>query len=1223
MMVDDDTKATASSNPFDECEDIFGLLKAGSEPRETQFLSWARTAPNASTGTGTAPPLQPPSAKRARTPTPQPQPQSQQSQQQQSVKQESGEKKEDGTTEGATKAPSREMPPARAKGCVHEVAVPEGWTPAREEREEDALGTLEHPRAPAERARTWPFVLDPFQETSVACIERHESVLVSAHTSAGKTVVAEYAIALALRRGQRVIYTSPIKALSNQKFRELKEEFGDVGLMTGDTTISPDATCLVMTTEILRSMLYRGSRVVREVAWVVFDEIHYLRNKERGVVWEETIIMLPDTVRMVFLSATIPNALEFAQWIAQTHRQPCHVVYTDMRPVPLQHYIFPALGDGLHLVVDENGAFCNDNFQKALASLTPENMRILAAQRGGGAGGASNNSKKKGGRNSSVGPDCERIVKMLLERHYNPLIVFAFSKREVEALALQMGRLDLLSDAEKGLVGQIFRNALASLSAADRQLPQIVNLLPLLLRGIAIHHSGLLPLLKEVIELLFQEGLVKVLFATETFSMGLNMPARTVVFTSVRKFDGASFRNVTPGEYIQMSGRAGRRGLDDRGIVVLMVDDRLEPADIKNMVWGESDPLNSAFYVSYSMLLNLLRVDMQGAAACDPDSLVARSFRQFQARRALPLLQRRLAALDAQRAALVVPHEPAVAEYYYAREAAAQLRAQLRAAARQPARTLPFLQPGRLVHIVDRSQLALSAFASEISKGLLPTFDREEVVYTDSDGGISVGSSASASATPTRIAAEGGVPIHGVDWGWGVVLGYEQRLVPEHGVTVAAGLAGTGTQAPARGEPSQMLATTYVVEVCIECADGSGASSSTGTGASTSAPATATAGGALRPLPIADRAVRAGPVELRGHGQVVMVTLDAIDTISAVRLNVPKDIRRQAVRDDVAKTVREVFKRFAPDGASNSSIASKSTAGKNSTAGDEKKKNSNNASNNEGGIPILDPTTDMGIEDAGFRGLQRELEALEDALHADARFRDAGVRAACGVLERRLALDAAARDLRHDVHEASREVVLASELHNMKRVLRRLGYISAEDVIETKGRVGAELTAGDELVLTELVFSGVFNEMAPERIAALVSCFVFEERVKGSGQEQLPPQRELVEAYRQVQETARRVATVWQECKIDCNVDEYVSRFNPTIMEVILAWCSGATFADVLKMSDLFEGSLIRMMRRLEELLKELSKAAKAIGNAELESRFAEAVTKLHKDVVFAASLYL
>lgn len=218
-------------------------------------------------------------------------------------------------------------------------------------------------------ARTYPFVLDPFQAVSIASIDRNESVLVSAHTSAGKTVVAEYAIAQSLRDKQRVIYTSPIKALSNQKYRELHAEFGDVGLMTGDVTINPEASCLVMTTEILRSMLYRGSEIMREVAWVVFDEIHYMRDSERGVVWEETIILLPDNVHYVFLSATIPNAMQFAEWICKIHGQPCHVVYTNFRPTPLQHYLFPAGGEGIHLVVDEKGQFREENFQKAMGAL--------------------------------------------------------------------------------------------------------------------------------------------------------------------------------------------------------------------------------------------------------------------------------------------------------------------------------------------------------------------------------------------------------------------------------------------------------------------------------------------------------------------------------------------------------------------------------------------------------------------------------------------------------------------------------------------------------------------------------------------------------------------------------------------------------------------------------------------------------------------------------------
>ena len=229
---------------------------------------------------------------------------------------------------------------------------------------------VEPPAVNCPPAKTYPFVLDPFQQHAVNYIEKGESVLVSAHTSAGKTAVAEYAIAKSLRDKQRVIYTSPIKALSNQKYRDLQEEFEDVGLMTGDITINPKATCLIMTTEILRSMLYRGSEVMREVAWVIYDEIHYMRDSERGVVWEESIILLPHKVRFVFLSATIPNSKEFAQWICQIQR---HVVYTDYRPTPLQHYLFAAGGEGLHLVVDEKGQFREDNFQTAMSTLSMDN----------------------------------------------------------------------------------------------------------------------------------------------------------------------------------------------------------------------------------------------------------------------------------------------------------------------------------------------------------------------------------------------------------------------------------------------------------------------------------------------------------------------------------------------------------------------------------------------------------------------------------------------------------------------------------------------------------------------------------------------------------------------------------------------------------------------------------------------------------------------------------
>lgn len=507
----------------------------------------------------------------------------------------------------------------------HQVALPL-------DKEVNYVPISQHKR-PEKPAREWPFRLDPFQEVSIASIERGESVLVSAHTSAGKTVVAEYAIAQSLKNNQRVIYTSPIKALSNQKYREFAAEFGDVGLMTGDVTINPTATCLVMTTEILRSMLYRGSEIMREVAWVVFDEIHYMRDKSRGVVWEETIILLPDKVRYVFLSATIPNAMQFAEWITKTHGQPCHVVYTDLRPTPLQHYFFPAGADGIHLVVDEKGYFREENFNKAMATIAEKQgddpADAMAKRKGKG-------KDKKLNKGGTKGPsDIYKIVKMIMTKNYNPVIVFSFSKNMCESYALQMSNMAFNEESEKAMVQKVFDSALEMLTEEDKKLPQIQNILPLLKRGIGIHHSGLLPILKETIEILFQEGLIKVLFATETFSIGLNMPAKTVVFTSVRKFDGVSQRWVSPSEFVQMSGRAGRRGLDDRGIVIMMIDEKMEPAVAKEIVRGEQDKLNSAFYLGYNMILNLMRVE-----GIPPESMLERCFFQFQNSASVPQLER-------------------------------------------------------------------------------------------------------------------------------------------------------------------------------------------------------------------------------------------------------------------------------------------------------------------------------------------------------------------------------------------------------------------------------------------------------------------------------------------------------------------------------------------------------------------------------------------------------
>ncbi|KII85594.1 hypothetical protein PLICRDRAFT_44920 [Plicaturopsis crispa FD-325 SS-3] len=958
----------------------------------------------------------------------------------------------------------------------HQVAVPPGY---------NYIPIANHV-PPTKPAREYKFILDPFQQVSVHAIQRNESVLVSAHTSAGKTVVAEYAIAQCLQNKQRVIYTSPIKALSNQKYREMLAEFGDVGLMTGDVTINPSATCLVMTTEILRSMLYRGSEIMREVAWVIFDEIHYMRDKERGVVWEETIILLPHTVRYVFLSATIPNAMEFAEWICKSHEQPCHVVYTDFRPTPLQHYLFPAGGEGIYLVVNEKGEFREDNFTKAMGMLL-EKMGDDPADPRGGKG--KKGKTKKGG--DKKGPsDISKIIKMIMLKNYNPVIVFAFSKRECEALALTLSKFEFNNTEEQDLVTNIFNNAIENLSVDDRQLPQISNLLPLLKRGVGIHHGGLLPILKEVIEILFQEGLIKVLFATETFSIGLNMPAKTVVFTTTRKFDGREFRNLSSGEYIQMSGRAGRRGLDDRGVVIMMCDEKLEPAGAKEMIKGEADRLDSAFHLGYNMVLNLMKVE-----GISPEFMLERCFFQFQNNAGVPVLEDQLKREEETKDSIVIADEGLVSDYYNYRQQLDQMAADFRDVITHPSYALPFLQPGRLVKVKHQK----------------------------------------------------------LDFGWGVIINYQKRLPPKN----------RPMPVPEELPPHEQ----YIIDVLLNCAVGSALN---GKERNNVVP---TPGG-IQPCPPGQK----------GIPLVVPVLLTTLNGISHIRIFLPKDLRQDQARETAWKSVLEVQRRF-PDG-----------------------------------IALLDPIQNMDIKDEKFKTLVKKIEVMEEKMFSSPLHKDPRLPELYSVFSRKQECQTKIRDLKKRI-QATHDVLHLEELKCRKRVLRRLGFTTAADIVDMKGRVACEISTGDELLLTELIFNGAFNSLSPEQSAGLLSCFVFTEK----SEHQVKLKEELAAPLRVMQEIARRIAKVSKESKLPVVEEDYVSSFKVELMDAVVQWCRGASFADICKLTDQFEGSLIRVFRRLGELLRQMSQAAKVIGNTELQEKFEKSSEMLERpnSVIFCSSLYL
>jgi len=949
--------------------------------------------------------------------------------------------------------------------CTHEVAVPPG---------QDYV-PLKPPAPDSQPAKTYPFTLDPFQQQAILCISNEQSVLVSAHTSAGKTVTAEYAIAQSLKAKQRVIYTTPIKALSNQKYREFHEEFSDVGLVTGDVTINPSASCLIMTTEILRSMLYRGSEIMREVAWVIFDEIHYMRDKERGVVWEETIILLPDNVHYVFLSATIPNARQFAEWIAHLHKQPCHVVYTDYRPTPLQHYIFPAGGDGIHLVVDEHSQFKEENFSKAMAVLGGG-----SPDEGPAPPGDEGRKQKKsggGGAKGNAASSCFKVVKMIMERNFAPVIIFSFSKKECEAYAMAMAKLDFNTEEEKRLVDDVFTNAMMVLSEEDRSLPQVQNVLPLLKRGIGIHHGGLLPILKETTEILFGEGLIKALFATETFAMGLNMPARTVLFTSAQKFDGKDFRWVSSGEYIQMSGRAGRRGLDDKGIVILMIDEKMSASVGRNLVMGSADKLNSAFHLTYNMVLNLLRVE-----EINPEFMMERSFHQFQNYSNIPNLYENVKTLEKKVSALSIEDEAEVASYFRLGEQISSLSKELKSWLVKPQYLVPFLQPGRLVSVKHGEEK---------------------------------------------------------DFGWGAVVNFKKVSAKE------------------TDNPLSNPNCSYVIDVLLHVTNETSKSTSTNE---------------LMPVTGAGK---------KGTMIVVPIEPNLINQISSIKLFLPKDLRSPDDRKSVLKKIEQVHKRFER-------------------------------------VPLLDPIEDLKITDKAFKEVVKknalfERRMLEHPMHANPSKVD--------LLDAYKRKDGLAKDLEKAKAEVkkAKSLLQMADLKCMKRVLRRLGYSTSADVIEVKGRIACELSSADELLLTEMVFNGLFNEMTPEQSASILSCFVCDEK----SNEMPKLTGDLSGPLRQMQDMAKRIATVSKEAKIELDEEQYIGKFKPFMMDVVFEWCKGASFSQICKMTELFEGSVIRSMRRLEELLRQMVQASKNIGNTELENKFSEAIKLLKRDIVFAASLYL
>ena len=429
----------------------------------------------------------------------------------------------------------------------------------------------------------FPFELDDFQKEACKCISEGKSVVVCAPTGAGKTVIAQHAIHCALQEGKKVFYTTPLKALSNQKYNDFSEKYGadKVGLLTGDTSINRGGQIVVMTTEVFRNMLYGtnfGSVTdnLKDVKYVILDEVHYMNDEQRGTVWEESIIYCPTNVQIIALSATVANADKLTEWINTVHSK-TELINTDFRPVPLRFYYFDSSQPNTLLpLLTPNGTL-----NKKIKPEKKVFRRGKAVQK----------------RNT-----VKDVVRNLQEKDMLPAIYFTFSRKKCDEQMENCASLCLVTPKEQEEIRQIIDDYIAENPYLYKN-----KHIEYLLLGVASHHAGLLPGWKVLVEKLFQKGLIKVVFATETLAAGINMPARSTVISSISKRTDSGHRNLTPSEFLQMSGRAGRRGMDEIGYVVIVGSPFQTPEEVAELVLSDANPLESKFSPSYSMVLNLLQ----------------------------------------------------------------------------------------------------------------------------------------------------------------------------------------------------------------------------------------------------------------------------------------------------------------------------------------------------------------------------------------------------------------------------------------------------------------------------------------------------------------------------------------------------------------------------------------------------------------------------------------
>ncbi|KAF2167657.1 hypothetical protein M409DRAFT_21813 [Zasmidium cellare ATCC 36951] len=983
-----------------------------------------------------------------------------------------------------------------------------------------------------EMAREWPFELDTFQKEAVYHLENGDSVFVAAHTSAGKTVVAEYAIALAAKHMTKAIYTSPIKALSNQKFRDFRTTFDDVGILTGDVQIRPEASCLIMTTEILRSMLYRGADLIRDVEFVIFDEVHYVNDLERGVVWEEVIIMLPEHVTLILLSATVPNTHEFASWVGRTKKKDIYVISTPKRPVPLEHYLWA--DKKMFKIVDANKSFIEKGWKDANDAMSGRDKVIAAEAKAkekeeaavaagrGGRGGRGQNARggQRGGGNQRGGPQQRgrgqpaargqgniartgrgggrttaaqdrniwvHLVQHLRKEELLPCCIFVFSKKRCEENADALSNLDFCTATEKSAIHMILEKSLARLKPDDRQLPQIRRIRELLSRGIAVHHGGLLPIVKECVEILFSKTLVKVLFATETFAMGLNLPTRTVVFSGFRKYDNKAFRDLLPGEYTQMAGRAGRRGLDSVGSVIIVApgaDEAPPAARLRQMMLGDPTKLRSQFRLTYNMILNLLRVE-----ALKIEEMIKRSFSENATQALLPEHEKQIKVSEADLAKVVRDAcetcDKDIDRCHQASVDFQRLTVDLHLSMLTTAVGRRMFHPKRIIVFRGKNDVRTAGvlLRDGINKGASPNVQVLEVVYRNN----------------------------------------RKRQDPDF-------------------LPYLPRFRQHFV-----------------------------------PLPQTD-----GEIQL----QNVNIPLENIEALTGAHLQIDVAAIQQRDQEAFANAKKEML-------AACSSWTSQSWR-------------------------ELD--YDKFLKDMTIRNLMEARKHAADTAQACECIH-------CPSFPKHFAM---AHDqwVIKDKIESIRQLMsdqnlqLLPDYEQRVNVLKDLGFVDEHSRVELKGKVACEIHSADELVLTELVLENVLADYEPEEIVALLSSFVFQEKTD-STPNMTPALERGQETIIKISEKVNHYQTLHQVILSSDDSNDFVSKPRFGLVEVVYEWARGMPFSRITDLTDVLEGTIVRVITRLDETCREVKNAARIIGDPTLFTKMQTCQELIKRDICATASLYM